>query len=290
MTQEEKKAFFAHNKTNFVMCMLKIFISFNPAMPLCVIQENDFLKCLKTLRTKDSFKRKGFKKTLLHEELFTFEHTESQINKVGYPTFSWDENGNLIEAYSDITKQNVRAFYIKIQLYYDKLNRFYQYRDFYRSFLKMFNDYFSFCMKDWDSLNKAVELWTYTPDNNENDVFPKSFVYYTQQGHRKEVEQPINFYLHESNSKHACVDRFVSSHSDECASKVASYESWIHYNFSTGAFEKMRNYFKVICNEHLAEVLFEENGKNGNGDNLGSLGGYYSFPVDCTKNYWYNEN
>ena len=285
MTQEEKNAFFAHNKTNFVMCMLKIFISFNPAMPLCVIQENDFLKCLKTLRTKDSFKRKGFKKTLLHEELFTFKHTEIRMNKSEF-FGSWDEDGNLIEASSKETRQNVRAFDVKVQFVQCREH------DFYRSFLKMFNDYFSFCMKDWDNLNKAVELWVYMPGNYERAAFPEFFVYYTQQGHKKQAEQPINFHLHENNSKRACVEQFISSHSDEeCTLKASSYSSWIQYIFSTRAFERMRTYFKVIYNEHLAEVLFEENRKNGSRDfNFDFFDGYYSFPVDCTKNYSYNEN
>ena len=286
MLVEEKKTFIEKNLKDYELCHLKIHISFLDEYS-GMIQNGMFDRRLKTLRTNDTFKSKGFNQILKNELWFTFKlnGTKGYMNGCCAYDHYWDADDNL-DICETFTKYDVYEYDIPILFYKQLMPQ--GKLQYFSSFVKMVDDYFAFHISNWNTIKKTITLITPTPT-----CFPSAVIYYSKKQHLKSMERPITFSMRQINSKYGWIMNFIKNHNNGYELVKTNDKGWATIKVSMEMFQEIKKSLKIDTDKECETILLEENKYydcvTGPLIARGACGfvGNYTIPVDCTTNYFY---
>ena len=207
MTIAEKKDFVKKNYNHFFHGDLKIY--FSTADSKFNIEDLD--KCIAKLRRKNSFALKGFNKKLLSEELFTFAQTGNQMMKT-HISGAWDKK-NTYE-FKFIRGKGEEHIVLDgrwIPVNFHESTFQINDNEYFKSFLKIVNDYLSHCLEGWDECKTIISLSIYVPANiiKLKDCISQEWEFYFQEMYDQRFKKPIHLSISKSNYMYHWLLNFI---------------------------------------------------------------------------------
>ena len=268
MTIAEKKEFVKNNLSGFKRCeMLQIF--WNPNLEF---QDEDLYKCIKKLRTKDSFLCKNFNEKLSNEKWFTFNYCELEM----WDTFvhgNWDENNKFVENHNSDTCVPT----IKIPVLFHESAYYTDENEYFKSFLKILNDYLSFSIKGWKDALVSVSLEATLPRSMKEkyNLISRSCVFFFQENPTTFWERPIKIQIMEEHPMYRWLCDFAVQ--KDQATPKASQERIKIISLTPDGFNQLKYELKVTTDREVKEILCND----------GNLFGKTIFPISKKGNYSY---
>ena len=278
MTIAEKKDFVKKNYSHFFHGRLKIY--FSTADSKFNIEDLD--KCIARLRRKNSFALKGFNQKLLSEELFTFTQTDNQMMKT-HISGTWDkENTGEFKFIRKKGEEHVVLTGRWIPVNFHESTFQINDNEYFKSFLKIVNDYLSHCLEGWDECKTIVSLSIYTPANivKLKDCISQDWEFYFQEMYDQRLKRPIRLSISKSNYMYHWLLNFINKE-DYVEPMKQYYVTNTILEVSLDFIDRLKQALKVKNTVELKEFL-KSNG-------IGKAG-LCAFPVCKKGNYTYIEN
>jgi len=266
--KRRKKEFVNNNLLDFKHSeMLQIFWSSTPEF-----QVEDLYKCIKKLETNDSFLCKNFNEKLSNEKWFTFSHCGWEMHEtVIYG--NWDKNNTFVVN----RKSGIRVPTIRIPVMFHESAYYTDENEYFKSFLKILNDYLSFSIEGWKDALVSVSLEVTLPRSMKEkyNLISRSCVFFFQENPTIFWERPIKIQIREEHPMYRWLCNFAVQ--KDQATPKASHERIKIISLTPDGFNQLKYELKVTTDREVKEILCND----------GSLFGKTIFPISKKGNYSY---
>ena len=272
--KRRKKEFVNNNLLDFKHSeMLQIFWNSTPEF-----QVEDLYKCIKKLRTNDSFLCKNFNEKLSNEKWFTFSHCGRQMHET-YIYGNWDKNNTFVVNRKSGTCVPTIRIPVMFHMSVFHINQ----NEYIKSFLKILNDYLSFSIEGWKDALVSVSLEVTLPMSmiEKGNFINSRCVFFFQENLASCWERPIKIQIREEHPMYRWLCNFAVQ--KDHATPKASPDRMQIITLTQDGFNQLKYELKVTTDMEAEEILCNRKDTFRKGYIIGKA----VFPISKKGNYSY---